>query len=450
MKFSLACLIFIVCGCAALFCGCAPSPGDQPLVRINNDVITVGEFSSMLPKPTADTAANNSAAQHLLDQMIDRKLVVLEGIRLGYRETLAGAIDGGRDRLLEQELNLYASKLKPTAREISAESALMVTDSHLKLIEVGAYDTALMVADLLKQGVPFESVAVKYNRAQLPGIGPDGDLGFEPMARNPEEVIQALKTMKPGDVSGLIIRAAIHYDFIKLVEYRTSPDAATTATNRKQIMKNAGNRKAENFINALRNQVQYDEGTLDYLTSKTDSVRPEDSLLVVARLPNGYKTRIGYLLPIVRSYPTVFPYLKRRALKEDIERDILVKEALRLGLDRTADFKREFKRVVEGGIYNYYNQRVIASAVQITPEQVQDYEAQHPDQYGGKPLDQVADQIKLQLQNQQRQQMYDSLLNALKARAKIQIDRKLLAQTIPMVISTGAGSPPPTSGNNQR
>jgi len=295
-------------------------------------------------------------------------------------------------------------------------------------MELPTPDTALMVQQLLKNGVPFESLVVRYSRAKAGG--PDGDLGWGPLSRTPPEVMSAIKGLKPGESSDLIFRD-IYYDFVKYEGERPAPPESINLTHEK-IVASARRRAGSELIRGIRARVSYDERVLDYLTSNPDSVKPSDAELVVARLPDGSKTRVGSLLPIVKDYGDVFPSVRRKALKEDIENDVLEKEALRLGLDKSPEYQAVLKRMTEQGIYQAYYQHAVTAAVQVSDSEVAAYFQEHPERFPAKELTpELAKSIRTQLMSEQGKQRFEALVAELRAKAKITIDEKLLAELKP-------------------
>ena len=426
-----------------MFCACGASGagvGDQQvLVRVNGDKITAREFAAIAPIPGADTAADRQARERLLDQMVSQKLIVQRAKELGYQETLASAVEKKRADALRATLQTYAAKLKPDAEDIAWESTLFVTDAHLKLLEVTTYDTAMIVARLLLQGVPFETLAVQYNR--LARGGPGGDLGFVSLTAVPTEVAHAVLGMQPGTVSPLLVVQQIRYNFIKLDEKRSAVKPESAWAYHRQIVALAAQRKKARFLGAIREQVTYDEGALDYLTRHVGSLGLEDSARVVARWVaasrksgrryDTLKVRMDGLVPIIRRYGVVFPEAKRKALKEDIENDILEKEALRLGLDRTPEFKTEFQKLVDGGIYQYFYARQVNDKALPSDSEIAAYFQEHSEEFAGSTLDRAHDAIKMRLFKERQPGRYKELVAPLRARAKVWIDRKLLASVKP-------------------
>jgi parvulin-like peptidyl-prolyl isomerase len=411
---------------ASLPLSCAqPGSDGRELARVNGEAITVGEFRSNAPALTKDTVTSVAARRRFLEQMIGQKLLVQHARALGYDETLAGAREKKAAELLRRHLELRARNQKVTPRDLALESTLVVNQVHLRVIEVSTWDTAQVVEMLIQQGVPFESLVVRYNRA--PFAPPDGDLGFAPISRTPPEVQRVLDRLQPGQASGLIIRGGVFYDFVQLVARRTVPFDSVAAM-RSQFEALARQRKVDGLLGEIRAQVSFDEAALDYFTRRGDSLLPGDADRVIARRRDGYKVRMGALLPLLRSYPVVYAHLKRRALKEDILNDVIEQEARRRGIDRTREYQAELRQQTDAGIYQYFYSRQIVEPAVPSDTEIGNYARAHPEKYAGRQIESQAGDIRNQLAGERRQQRHDRLLQELRAKASIRINEALLAR----------------------
>jgi hypothetical protein len=415
----------------ALFCsrGTSVATDNRVVARFNNEVITAGELARALPMPDSSPTVWQKTKREVLDQMMNQALLVQEAKRLGYLDSLAGALEKRRGSILRGELDKRLRGQPVTPAEIARESVLSYTNIHLKLLEVPTLDTALMVQALLKNGVPFESLVVRYSRSKVGG--PGGDLGWGPRSRTPPEVAAAIKDLKPGESSNLIFRG-IFYDFVKFEGERLTPPESMTM-NRDQLRAWAQRRKGVDSAFALRRQVSFDERVLDYLTAEPESVKSSDADLVVARLPDGSKTRVGTLLPIVKGYGNIFPSMRRKALKEDIENDVLEKEARRMKLDKSREYEEQVKRMTSQGLYQYFFEHYISAMATASDSEVLAYFRAHPEQYPpGELTPDVAINIRSLLSVPRQKERHRAVIDELRAKTKITVNEKLLATLEPV------------------
>jgi hypothetical protein len=427
MKKTAILLVFL----AVLFCsrGTSVRTDVRVVAQVNGEKLFASELLTGMPQPGADTQAWQESKRAALERIIDNTLILQLARKLGYQDSISAPLEMQKAGLVQQALRQYALKhAAVTPADVARESLLLCTNIHLKLMEIPTYDTAQMVATLLKNGAPFESLAVRYSRSRA--TPPDGDMGFWTKGKVPPEVMDALKGLKPGEATGLVTRD-IYYDFVKYEGERMTP-AESVDLNHAQLESSAKRRKTEEYLRGLHNRVQYDERVLDYLATNPDSAKPSDAETVVARLPDGSQARVGSLLPVVKSYGDVLPSMRRRALKEHIESGVLEGEALRLKLDQTPEYRAQLKYVTDRVLYEFCTDRQISAQSRVSDSEVSAYFHQHPESYATKELTpDEASNIRGQLMQPRKQERVKMLMTELRKSATITIDEKLLAALKP-------------------
>jgi hypothetical protein len=416
---------------AVLFCSRGPSvrAGERVVAQVNGEKLFASELLTGMPQPGADTQAWQESKRTTLERMIDKTLILQLARKLDYQDSISAPLERQKGGFVREVLRQNAPKhVVVTPADVARESLLLSTNIHLKLIEVTTYDTAQMVATRLKNGVPFESLAVRYSRSRA--APPDGDMGFWLEAKVPPEVMDALKDLKPGEATGLVVRD-VFYDFVKYEGERTAP-AESVNLDHAKLESSAKRRKTEEYLRGLRNRVQYDERVLDYLTANPDSVQPTDAETVVARLPDGSQTRVGSLLPLVKSYGDVLSSARRKALKEYIENGVLEGEARRLKLDQTPEYRAQLKYLTDRVLYEFCVERQINAPSRASDSEVSAYFHQHSESFPTPELTpDEATNIRGQLTQPRQQEIAMTLLAELRKSATITIDEKLLAALKP-------------------
>jgi hypothetical protein len=416
---------------AVLFCARGnPARADKRVVaRVNGVRLSAGQLMSVVPPPGADTQAWQESKRATLERMIDQTLMLQLALKLGYQDSISATLEKQMAGLARQELRQRAEKQAVTRADVARESLLLYTNIHLKLMEVPAYDTAQLVATRLKNGVPFESLAVRFSRLKLKS--PDGDLGFGPKAGVPPEVMGALEGLKPGEATGLVVRGS-DYDFVKYEGEQMVPPESMTQTHT-QFESSARRRKAEEYLRGLPDRVQYDEPLLDRLTRSPDSLQPSDAESVVARLPDGYEFRVDSLLPVVKSSGDTLASERRKALKDHVENDALERELRRLKLDKTTDYQTKLKVLTDRVLYQFCSDRQIDVPSRASDSEVNAYFHQHAELFPGKELtSDVAANIRGQLFQTRREERIKTLMTGLRDSSAITIDEKLLAALKPV------------------
>jgi len=113
-----------------------------------------------------------------------------------------------------------------------------------------------------------------------------------------------------------------------------------------------------------------------------------------------------------------------------IDTRLLLLEAERLGLDKDPDFLRDIQRFWEMALLRRViaaqNQRFLQT-VAVSRNEIQDYYDRHSDQdFSGRPLDEVQDQIQWILRAIKQNQMFVEWLQGLRQQQEINIDESRL------------------------
>lgn len=115
-----------------------------------------------------------------------------------------------------------------------------------------------------------------------------------------------------------------------------------------------------------------------------------------------------------------------------IERELLVQEAQRLGLDRDPEFMGSIERLWKEALLKQLIRmkgQEISSHVQVyEPEIEQRYAELAQQDPSMKPLAEVRQEIQRMVRQEKEQREIDQWVAGLKARAKIQMDREAIAQ----------------------
>ena len=165
----------------------------------------------------------------LLDQLIDRDVVVLEARKQGLdrdpavQRVIARATDSAlQNALLTREIapSLTDDAIKARYdRDIAGKAG--EPEIHARHILVADEDTAKKVIAELKGGADFAELAKKYSTD--PGAAGGGDLGFFKKADMLPEFSDAAFALKPGEFTLVPVKTRFGWHIIKLEESRTAP-----------------------------------------------------------------------------------------------------------------------------------------------------------------------------------------------------------------------------------
>ena len=228
-------LILAIFSISAAFLGCSGSSG--PIVaKIGPEELTLKDYERQYLRnnggPEAALKATADEKKDFLNLLVKYRLKVLEARDKGY----------DKDPEIVNELREYRQSLaipyltereliEPNIKKLYNRRLEEVRVSHIMISYVtdttGAQDTlatlnkAKEVLALAKQGITFDTLALKYS-ADTRGQKNGGDLGFFTAGLTLPVFDDAVYSLKPGEIYPHPIRTPFGYHIAKLTEKRSS------------------------------------------------------------------------------------------------------------------------------------------------------------------------------------------------------------------------------------
>jgi parvulin-like peptidyl-prolyl isomerase len=257
---------------------CKRNVSSDIVAKVNEDAITVAEFTTELfplvegynipPSPQEEEALKN-LKEALLDQLIEKRLILHEAPKMGItvtddelEEALAsikrGYPEGGFEEIVKDEATLRTWKERLQQRlliekvinrvsqvtspidektmrkyyEQHREKFVITEQVSVRHIVVKDRQDAESILRKLKRGDPFEELARQYSTG--PEAEEGGDLGFFGRGEMPEE-FDVVFSLQVGQVSD-IVQSPYGYHIFK-VEAKRGQSEAGFAEVREQIRK---------------------------------------------------------------------------------------------------------------------------------------------------------------------------------------------------------------------
>ena len=195
---------------AALAAATLASCGTQgrTVASVGDRVVTVAEFEDAArSQPQRGLDPSPDAKRGLLDEMIDRELLVAEAERLGYAK--GAEFDGvrrqARAELLPEALYRRVVAGRVAVSEAELQAVWDAQDEEVQLAQVFCFDRASAgaAAARLRAGEPFEEVARRYSRDRSTAPG-GGDLGYLTAGQLPLEIERVVRGLAKGGWAGPI------------------------------------------------------------------------------------------------------------------------------------------------------------------------------------------------------------------------------------------------------
>jgi parvulin-like peptidyl-prolyl isomerase len=409
--------------------GCQNQSSKKIIAKINDEIITEAEFVQALPDGFASDSIEQSYRIGLINQMISKKLFIQEAKKIGLDQEISTVLERDKQSMMIQALydDVVTKNLKSTPQEIENAKKLLAIEAHLKLIVVSDENTANLASSEIKQGIPFDTVVLKYSSG--PALEAGGDIGFIPVFYIEEPVRNIVLKMQPGQISNSI-QCEDDYKIVQLVEQQLSDEPAQALQdNAKTALEQEKSRKlANDYLKKVFGKLDYNPEGLSLFYKNVDSITPEDGEIWVVKKDNKKVVYAKNLLHVARQFPAMLDTaMKTYAIRREIEDDVLYEDALARGLDKKGTFAKELQTRENDLLYEKFFLSEITQKIDISPEEIKDYYNTHIDRYPDTKLTDATQLIRNTLQNEKRQLLYQKVVESLRSKAKIEINEKLVA-----------------------
>lgn len=412
--------LFIVTAIAALFAASCSKPGDQVVLKVDDQyTVTLDEYKSLAAKRfnSPEIAATEPLKSHeaYLNEILVRDLKVIDGRNKGFandpdiQQTYDDALQRAAITKLYNEEVLDKVVPESEMKAFYKSDNEEVHASHILLRIQDGTDTVAVKAridslyNLASAGADFAELAKKYS--EDPST-PDGDIGWFRRGVMVKPFEDAAFSLKPGDVSKPV-RTSYGWHIIKMHERRPVKDRPSFEEDKNRIAQMLMRQRSDQLVaraNAYIDQIEKNrQMTIDTAAVKNvvDKVKAhlntadifgvlnEDELKTplltldggdVAITPadlRGYVARrLGRnaridsedtLIQVLKNYTAENYLLPDQAKKDGYYEDETVKKAARDAADRK--------------IYAKVQDSLVDQEVNPTDDQVRAYFDAHPNKY---------------------------------------------------------------------
>jgi peptidyl-prolyl cis-trans isomerase SurA len=291
--------LLALCMTASLVCAQAPRPADTPstadyiVAVVNQELVTNGELQARIARARADAARRNmqlpppaELRKQVLDGLIDERVLVTNARETGPkideaeldRAVANVAVQNQmtlpqlRARLEQQGLpystfrnNVKDQLLVERVREREVNSRIHVTDAEIdallaqrraasgKAVQLDIAQILVSVPDgatpeqvaqrraraesalaRVKAGEDFAAVAREVSDDANKAKG--GEIGLRPTDRLPDLFVDAVKSLKPGEIAPALLRSGAGFHVLKLVTREQGAAFVATQTHARHIL----------------------------------------------------------------------------------------------------------------------------------------------------------------------------------------------------------------------
>lgn len=234
-------MMFCLAGCQRGEQAPPAAQGGKVLARVNGTPIMADDLR--LRSRTAHGAAPEEInAAQALDEVIKEELCYQQGVKLGLdkdpeyqkeisrleRQLEAMKRAEMTRRLFNTQIVALVDVTNRDAQDYYATNAARIaTDLHLAMISFPKREAADAALKKIRAGIPFDQVAAEQVKGGAVAAGgpKPWDMGFTTWEQLPIDFDDAVYTLKPGEVSGIIASPRTGFHIVRLIETRKNPQA---------------------------------------------------------------------------------------------------------------------------------------------------------------------------------------------------------------------------------
>jgi parvulin-like peptidyl-prolyl isomerase len=371
--------------------------GKPILATVNGEAITLDEFYQQLAA-VHEAAMEGGEKIHkqnpseLLNRLITIKLVLQEARNIGLNELpeVKSTLEAQRRDLLSTLLLKQRARSvgEPDKKDVDRLYAAEVKEYKIRSVLIEKEQDASAFVEAVRAGRGFETVAAE---AEAKGSAKGG---AEPQTVKAREMLpsvaDAVSKLAPGQATS-VIRVAQGFTVVKLLEVVLPEDPQARARATKQALKDKQGEALVNYVQVLRDQyTRVNRKVFDALDFEAKEPGFDKLLIdtrVVAEVQGEPPVTVGDLASKIqakffhgpaRAIEKKRVNAKKAEVLEDIlSRRVVLKEALRLKLDQTEEYKNQMGEYSEGILFGTFVQKVIRPEVKIEEAELQKYLEAH-------------------------------------------------------------------------
>ena len=373
--------------------------GKKAVATINGEPVTVEEFNHELSTLSKGKGGNEKDAKEkkfeLLKRLINTRLIIQEARRMGLDELkeLKERADvfsrvALRDELMERQIK----NIKPDAKEVEKIYRESIRELKVKSILFEKEEDARRMEKTVREGKDFDEIARTFVADKKGKV--DEEENYLKKRDLLPEITEAVSRMKIGSVSP-VIRIRSGFVIFKLEDIRFPDDPLVKERVRLEVLRQKQREAFEKYDKTLRakyakvNEVLLE--SLDFDSKEPGFEKLLKDKRVVAGIKGEKPITVGELADYMRQQ--LFHGVDRAAeakrlnkrknqmFEEMLHKRVLRKEALRLGIDKTEDYKNKVKEYENSLVFGAFIQKAVVPDVKLKEEELKAHYDQHIKDY---------------------------------------------------------------------
>lgn len=373
--------------------------GRTVVATINEDAITLDEFARQLG-PAADRARlrqGRATARELelLERLVTIKLIAQEADATGLADMpeVQRQVDvTSREILREMVLERLVKHVRPDPALVEKRYRESVREWKTSSLLFQDQTAAERARKEIAGGAAFAAVAARAVAAKTART--EGDGAYHPRKDYLPAIAETLATLSPGQVSP-VIRIQAGFVVLRVLDIRYPQNADARADARRAVL----NQRQQAVLKAHEEASKHKYVVLNTSLLKSldyEAAKPGTEVLlkdkrIVAEIKGGVSVTVSDLTDYLRmqffhgsnqaKQGKEMNERKAGALDAMIGRRLLNAEAVRLGLDKTHEYRDRVQGYRESLVFDRFIQQVIAPENKLKEDELKQYYAAHLKDY---------------------------------------------------------------------
>jgi len=373
--------------------------GKKTVATVNNEPITLDEFNQELAiihqGIGGDRKAEKEKISGLLKRLINTRLIIQEARRMGLDELKELKERGdvfARQTLRDELIERQVKNIKPDEKEVEMFYRESIKEWKIKSILFDKEEDAKAMEDALKGGKGFDEM-LKKSLSDKKGKGSEEGNYLKEKELLPE-IAEAVSKVKIGSTSS-VVKIKTGFVIFKLEDVRFPEDPKVKERVRMELLRQKQKEAFAKYEKALKaKSVKVNDPLLKSIDFESKEQGFEKLLKdkrAVAEIKGEKPITVGELAEYMKQqlYHGVERAIeskrlnkrKDQILEEMLEKRVLRKEALRLGIDKTEGYKNKVKEYENSLIFGAFVQKAVVPDVKLNEEELKAYYDQHMKEY---------------------------------------------------------------------
>ncbi len=369
--------------------------GREAVATVNGEPVTLEELNQALGMRHAEAREGQKVGKvdysEILNRLVNIRLILLEARNIGLDELpeVRDDIDAyARNALGETLLARQTGDVAVTDNEVDAKYRDMVKEYRLRSLLFAREEDAKRFEADLAAGGDFGTLAGKALDA---GAARGSEEGAYVKAENLlPEIRDAISRMKVGS-TGAAIKVDSGYAVLKLEEVRFPEDPRARARAREMLLDARKFEKTVRYVESLKKEyaqvrqdvldgLDYDSGAAGFPALLDDrravaEIRGEDpvtvgelSKAIEKKFFHGIEKAVGKKAVNARKADVLDGLLAKRVVR---------KEALRLGIDNSADYRSMVREYEHSVLFGLFVRKVVQPGIRVEQKELKAYYDEH-------------------------------------------------------------------------